>query len=78
MAGIPSFSVAEVELLVASVRKTLEHLREANERLGGGDAQMIETGQRYSVLLRNCRPYPTVRLRHRVETARAVAAHDLR
>ncbi len=51
MAGIPSFSVSEVELLVASVRKTLEHLREANERLGGGDAQMIETGQRYSVLL---------------------------
>jgi hypothetical protein len=51
MTGIPSFSVAEVELLVASVRKTLEHLREANERLGGGDAQMIETGQRYSVLL---------------------------
>jgi hypothetical protein len=51
MTGIPSFSASDVELLVNSVRKTLEHLRDANERLGGNDAQMIEAGQRYAVLL---------------------------
>ena len=51
MTGIPSFSAADVQLLADSVRKTLEHLREANERLGGNDAQMVEAGQRYSILL---------------------------
>ncbi len=49
--GIPSFSAAEVRLLADSVRKTLEHLRDANERIGGSDPQIIETGQRYSILL---------------------------
>jgi hypothetical protein len=48
---IPSFSVAEVRLLADSVRKTLEHFRDANERLGGSDPQNIEAGQRYSILL---------------------------
>ncbi len=38
-------------MLADSVRNTLEHLRAANERLGGSDAQIIETGQRYSILL---------------------------
>ncbi len=51
MTGIPSFSAADVELLADSVRKTLAHLREASERLGGRDAQIIEAGQRYSILL---------------------------
>ena len=51
MTGIPSFSAADVELLADSVRKTLEHLRDANERVGGNDDQIIEAGQRYSVLL---------------------------
>lgn len=51
MAGIPSFSAAEVQLLADSVRTTLEHLREANERLGGNDAPIIEAGQRYSIIL---------------------------
>ena len=51
MTSIPSFSAAEVRLLAESVRKTLEHLRDANERLGGGDPQIIEAGQRYSILL---------------------------
>ncbi len=51
MAPIPSFDAGEVELLVSAVQKTLEHLREANERLGGNDAEMIETGRRYAVLL---------------------------
>ena len=51
MTGIPSFSASDVELLADSVRKTLEHLRDANERLGGNDPQIIEAGQRYSILL---------------------------
>jgi hypothetical protein len=51
MTGIPSFSAADVQLLAASVRKTLEHLRDANEQLGGNDPQMVEAGQRYSILL---------------------------
>lgn len=51
MAAIPSFTAGEVELLVSAVQKTLQHLREANERLGGNDPQMIEAGQRYAILL---------------------------
>jgi hypothetical protein len=51
MKTIPSFDAAEVELLVSSVQKTLEHLREANERLGGDDAELMEAGRRYAVLL---------------------------
>lgn len=51
MTAIPSFSAADVQLLADSVRTTLEHLRGANERLGGNDPQMIEAGQRYSILL---------------------------
>jgi len=49
--GIPSFSAADVELLANSVRRTLEDLRDANERFGRNDTQIIEDGQRYSVLL---------------------------
>ena len=51
MAPTPSFNAGEVELLVAAVQKSLEHLREANERLGGNDAELIETGRRYAILL---------------------------
>jgi hypothetical protein len=40
-----------VELLVSAVGKALEHLRDANERLGGNDRQTIETGQRYAIIL---------------------------
>jgi len=32
-------------------QKTLEHLRDANERMGGNDAELVETGRRYAVLL---------------------------
>jgi hypothetical protein len=49
--GIPSFEPEEVALLVSAVQKTLEHLREANERAGGNDAELIEYGRRYAVLL---------------------------
>ncbi len=49
--GIPSFEADEVALLVSAVRKALEQLRQANERLGGNDAEMIEYGRRYAVIL---------------------------
>jgi hypothetical protein len=49
--GIPSFEPDEVALLVSAVQKTLEHLREANERAGGHDIELIEYGRRYAVLL---------------------------
>jgi hypothetical protein len=39
MTDKPSFSAGDVELLADSVRKTLEHLRDANERLGGNDGR---------------------------------------
>jgi len=55
MASIPSFDASEVELLVSAVEKTLEHLRAANERLGGNDPEMIETGRRYAILLQKLR-----------------------
>lgn len=51
MSGIPTFNPGEVELLVSAVRNVLEHLRDANERLGGNDRQMIETGERYAAIL---------------------------
>ena len=51
MTSIPSFDPGEVKLLVSAVEKTLEHLRDANERLGGNDRELIETGRRYAILL---------------------------
>jgi hypothetical protein len=51
MAPTPSFNAGEVELLVAAVQKTFEHLRAANERLGGNDPELMEAGRRYAVLL---------------------------
>jgi hypothetical protein len=49
--AIPSFEPDEVALLVSAVEKTLEHLRQANERVGGNDAELIEYGRRYAVVL---------------------------
>ncbi|HEX4168522.1 MAG TPA: hypothetical protein VHZ55_23920 [Bryobacteraceae bacterium] len=51
MISLPSFDADEVELLASAVEKTLEHLREANERLGGNDAELMQTGRRYAILL---------------------------
>jgi hypothetical protein len=51
MTPLPSFDPEEVELLVAAVQKTLEHLRQANERLPGDDPEILETGRRYAVIL---------------------------
>jgi hypothetical protein len=49
--SIPSFEPDEVALLVSAVQKTLEHLREANERAGGNDTELMEYGRRYAILL---------------------------
>jgi len=46
-----SFEPDEVELLVSAVEKTLEHLRQANERVGGNDTELLAYGRRYAVLL---------------------------
>ena len=51
MTPLPSFDPEEVELLIAAVQQTLEHLKQANERLGGSDAGILETGRKYAVVL---------------------------
>jgi hypothetical protein len=51
MAPIPSFEAGEVEPLVSAVQKALEHLRAANERVGGNDPELMEAGRRYAILL---------------------------
>lgn len=51
MTPLPSFVPEEVELLIAAVQQALEGLRQANERLGGNDREMLETGRRYAVVL---------------------------
>ena len=51
MTPLPSFDDEEVKLLIEAVQKTLEHLRQANERLGGDDAEILETGRRYAIVL---------------------------
>jgi hypothetical protein len=48
---MPSFDEHEVELLVSAVEKALEHLKQANERLGGNDRELLEFGRRYAVIL---------------------------
>jgi hypothetical protein len=53
MTPFPSFDPQEVELLIEAVQQTLEHLRQGNERLGGNDREMLETGRRYAVVLQS-------------------------
>lgn len=48
---LPSFEPDEVELLVSAVEQALEHLKAANERLGGGDRELLEFGRRYALVL---------------------------
>ena len=47
----PSFENDEVALLISAVEKALQRLYAANERVGGNDAELIEYGRRYSVIL---------------------------
>ncbi|MDX2150022.1 MAG: hypothetical protein SFV54_04755 [Bryobacteraceae bacterium] len=51
MKPIPDFTESDVALLVTAVRQALERLRDANERAGGSDPELIEYGVRYSRLL---------------------------
>jgi Fic family protein len=51
ISNVPSFEADEVALLVSAVRKSLEQLRQANERVGANDTELIEYGRRYAVLL---------------------------
>jgi hypothetical protein len=48
---LPQFDMEEVDLLIAAVQKALEHLKVANEARGGADAEFLEFGRRYSVIL---------------------------
>lgn len=47
----PTFDPADVALLVSAVEKALEDLRTANERVGGNDAQLLDYGRRYALIL---------------------------
>ena len=49
--AIPSFEPDEVALLVSAVEQVLEHLREANEQVGGHDTELLEYGRRYAIVL---------------------------
>jgi hypothetical protein len=48
---LPSFQPDEVELLVSAVEKALEQLKQASERLGGSDPELLEFGRRYAIIL---------------------------
>lgn len=51
MASIPSFDPGEVQLLISAVQDALQDLKNANEKLGGNDSEMIEAGRRYAIVL---------------------------
>jgi hypothetical protein len=48
VAEFPAFNEDEVRLLVSSVEQSLRHLRDANERVGGDDPELIDYGKQYS------------------------------
>lgn len=49
--AVPEFDVHDVALLISAVEQALQRLHDANERKGGSDAELIEYGRRYSLLL---------------------------
>ena len=51
MITLPAFTQDDVKLLITAVEQALKHLRDANERQGGNDAELLEYGRRYSLLL---------------------------
>ena len=51
MAEFPAFNEDEVKLLISSVEQSLRHLRDANERVGGNDPELIVYGKHYSIIL---------------------------
>ena len=58
--AIPSFEREEVALLVSAVERALEHLRQANERVGGNDPELMEYGRRYAIVLQKLNAVTTV------------------
>ena len=50
-ATLPTFELDEVALLVSAVEQSLEHLRQANERVGGNDGELLNYGRRYALIL---------------------------
>ena len=48
----------DVALLITAVPKALERLRSANEAHGGSDAEFLEYGRRYSVILQKLEQSP--------------------
>ena len=48
---LPAFEPQDVALLISAVEKALEDLRRANERVGGSDAELLEYGRRYALIL---------------------------
>ena len=51
MRELPNFEKDEVALLASAVEKALERLKKANEARGGDDAELLEYGRRYAVIL---------------------------
>jgi hypothetical protein len=49
--NLPVFDQDEVTLLASSVEQSLRHLRDANERSGGNDSELLAYGERYSIIL---------------------------
>ncbi len=48
---LPSFEPDEVGLLISAVQEALERLRQANERVNGTDAELLQFGRRYALIL---------------------------
>jgi len=55
MAALPTFERSDVALLISAIEQALERLYRANEDVGGNDAELLEYGRRYSVLLEKLR-----------------------
>lgn len=51
MPELPAFEPGDVALLISAVEKALRDLRDANERMGGNDAELLDYGRRYSIIL---------------------------
>ncbi len=60
VSGVPSFDPHEVALLISAVQEALANLRQANERSGGNDAELLEYGRRYALLLEKLMSIPRV------------------
>ena len=48
---LPAFDARDVALLISAVEKALKDLRTANERVGGNDAELLDYGRRYALIL---------------------------